>query len=122
MGVVCHVLLLGTLIMALKDLLKIFRWDYLSHYQWASWFATAGAIVVMAITFRLGMPMWKIAAIASAAAWITAALAGALGEHSDSQDTEHHEVSMRDFYASALGGLPVGLPLGVMAWILCRHS
>ena len=26
---------------SLKDLLPVFPWDKLSHYQWASWFSAA---------------------------------------------------------------------------------
>ena len=104
--------------MALKDKLKVFRLDHLSHYQWASWFATVICLVAVGAAYFKGLPTWQVCAAGAGASLATSTLAGLAGEYSDSRDPEHHEVSAADAYASMLGGLPSALPLAFLALLL----
>ena len=106
--------------MSFKDQLKLFPHDKLSHYQWASWFATIAAIAAMLVVFFGAAQPLGVAALAGAAAsTITAYAAGKLGELSDERANEDaevlgtplREVSDADVKASLLGCIPSALPL-----------
>jgi hypothetical protein len=116
--------------MNIKDMLRVFPWDKLSHYQWASWFATLGAVITIAtmvVQFRIGLPMAALGGAVVAIA--VAAIAGFAGERLDQQANDAaaaggqappHEVSTGDIVASALGALPVAAPL-LLLWLLSRY-
>lgn len=113
--------------MSFKDMLKIFPQDKLSHYQWASWFSTAAATVaILCARYAFGLSMGPTALSGALASVVVAALAGALGELSDelanmAADDEGkpapHEVSIKDFVASALGAMPVSVPLFLLVFV-----
>jgi hypothetical protein len=109
--------------LSLKARLKVFRHDWLSHYQWASWFALAVAMAVMAILLiNTPISLSNAAGIAAIAAMATSIAAGVLGEKSDAAENENggnREVSRSDAVASSIGGLPVALPL-VLVWFMSR--
>jgi hypothetical protein len=111
--------------MGIKERLTVFRWDHLSHYQWASWFALAAALAALAVLLGPLRGLAGVAAslgIAAAAGQATALAAGLLGEASDASANEEagrqvREVGRGDVLASALGGVPVSAPLA-LAWAM----
>lgn len=111
--------------MSIKDMLRVYPHDKLSHYQWASWFAAAAAIIAVAAVLLLtGMPL-PIAALAGAGASVAVAvLAGVAGEYMDKRANDAaiavgaeptRAVSEGDVIASALGASPSALPLLALA-------
>lgn len=116
--------------MGLKDKIKLFPWDKLSHYQWASWFAVCASCVgIPTLRYEMDMPMWGALLGSGVLAIVIAYIAGKGGEEFDRQANRAaeaagkplpHEVSRGDVNASTLGGVAVGLPLlvaGVVAFV-----
>ena len=105
----------------LKDMLPVFPWDKLSHYQWASWFCFAAAMVVMVLAFwPAHQPLGIACLLGALASMLTGYAAGKLGERSDEEvnaeaiasgNAAPHEVSDADARASFLGCLPSASPL-----------
>lgn len=127
--------------MSIKDALKVFPWDKLSHYQWASWFAAFMCAASLPITMlSLHKSMSISASVAAAVSLVAAAMAGAGGEMMDRMANDKvanenalrrqqglpeelplsHSVSEGDFWASALGCLPSAVPMLVFA-IIARN-
>lgn len=107
--------------MSIKDLLTVFRHDHLSHYQWASWFAAAAAILTLVVAVTLAaLPLALACLLGAIASVATAVAAGKAGELLDARtnaaaiangEWPPREVSEGDVRASALGCLPSALPL-----------
>lgn len=99
---------------------KLFPQDKANHYAYGSWIATAAAAAVMAVALGCGhAPGWLPAAAAAAGAF--AALAAGVWKEAQDQvandaafaagEPPPHEVSSADVLATALGAVPVAVPL-----------
>lgn len=105
----------------LKGMLRVFRLDLLSHYQWASWLATVAAICAMAAArYGFAAPLDLTAAAGMVAAVVTAGALAVLSEWADQRanaaavaagQSPTRSVDPKDRLAALLGAVPVALPL-----------
>lgn len=110
--------------MNFKAMLRVFPADKLAHYQWASWFSTAAAVIAVLFAMIALHSSPASAALAGVVASVgTALAAGKMGERSDrlanakaaaAGEPPPHEVSTSDVLASLLGCIPSAVPLLVL--------
>lgn len=111
--------------MSIKDMLRVYPHDKLSHYQWATWLSTPVGIAVLVVGLFVLMAPIHYASLAAALATVVASTAiGIGGEWIDKRANDAakeagvevtHVVSEGDVLASALGGLPAAITLAFVA-------